>query len=126
MKQILVIDDDPQNREVVRIRLEQAGHRVIEAENGMDGLRLAGEQKPSLIILDVMMPRMDGWQVCRQLRQDRETRGIPVIMLTARTQQIEELRGWESGADEYLTKPCDHVRLLQAVEKTLRREGAPQ
>ncbi len=126
MKEILVIDDDPQNREVVRIRLERAGHRVIEAENGMDGLRLAGEHKPSLIILDVMMPRMDGWQVCRQLRQDRETRDIPVIMLTARTQQIEELRGWESGADEYLTKPFDHQRLLQSVEQMLNRTGAPQ
>lgn len=124
MLTVLIIDDDPQNREIVRIRLEKAGHRVLEAENGPDGLEAARHERPDVLILDVMMPQMDGWKVCRALRADEAIRETPVLMLTALGRQIEELRGWESGADEYLTKPCDPACLLEAVERLARSRPA--
>lgn len=115
MHKILIVDDDAQNREIVKLRLQQAGFDVQEAVNGEEGVNAAQENPPDMIVLDVMMPKLDGWQVCRLLKSDFRTKKIPVIMLTARNQQIEELRGWESGADEYLTKPCDYKVLLEKI-----------
>jgi DNA-binding response OmpR family regulator len=117
MIKVLLIDDDEQNREIIKLRLEQAGFKVEEAANGEEGLALAREAQPNLIVLDVMMPKMDGWQACRGLKSNEKTKDIPVIMLTARTQQIEELRGWESGVDDYMTKPCDHKVLIQKINQ---------
>jgi DNA-binding response OmpR family regulator len=117
MSKILVIDDDPSNRDILRTRLEMAGHEVTEAPNGEEGLRLLALCVPDVVILDVMMPKMDGWQVCHQIRANPKTHAIPVLMLTARGQQIDQLRGWESGADEYLTKPWDPAKLMELVDK---------
>ena|SRR5258706_7806062 len=117
MSRILVIDDDPENREILRIRLEQSGHEVKEAPNGEEGLRLSEEFLPHLIFLDVMMPKVDGLQVCREIKSNPKTERIPVIMLTACDQQIDKLRGWENGADEYLAKPWDPAKLLEVVGK---------
>jgi DNA-binding response OmpR family regulator len=117
VSRILVIDDDPTNREILRSRLEMAGHEVTEAPNGEEGLRLLEEAASDLVILDVMMPRVDGWQICRQIKTNPKTNTIPVVMLTALGQQIDQLRGWESGADDYLTKPWDPAKLLELVEK---------
>ena len=119
MSKILVIDDDAEARDILRTRLELAGHAVSEAANGEEGLKLVESSAPDIIVLDVMMPKVDGWLVCRILKSNKKTEAIPVVMLTARTQQIEELRGWESGADEYLTKPCDHDRLLAVINRLL-------
>lgn len=119
MPRILVVDDDAVNRDILKTRLEAAGYEVSEAVNGEEGIHLAQELPPDLIILDVMMPKVDGLLACRILKTNEKTKGIPIVMLTARSQQLEELRGWESGADEYLTKPCDHQRLLAAVAQFL-------
>lgn len=119
MPRILVVDDDAVNRDIVRTRLEAAGYEVCEAGNGEEGVNLAQKQVPDLIILDVMMPKVDGLLACRILKTNASTRNVPVLMLTARNRQLEEMRGWESGADEYLTKPCDHAQLLATVARLL-------
>jgi len=119
MARILIVDDDVINRDILKTRLEAAGYEVAEAANGEDGIGLALKAPPDLIILDVMMPKVDGLLACRILKADEKTKGIPIVMLTARSRQLEELRGWESGADEYLTKPCDHQNLLSVVARFL-------
>ncbi|MFA5976108.1 MAG: response regulator [Elusimicrobiota bacterium] len=119
MAYVLIADDDPDNRNLLKIRLEAIGHEVMEATDGEDGLRRAQRQKPDLVILDVMMPKIDGWELCRRLRADPKTHTTPIIMLTACSQDIEQLRGWESGADEYLTKPWDAEKLMQAITRLL-------
>jgi len=116
---ILIVDDDLENREIIKLRLEQAGFEIQEASNGEEGVAMALKNTPDMIVLDVMMPKMDGWQVCRKLKLNVQTKNIPIIMLTARNQKIEELRGWESGANEYLTKPCDPKVLLEKIGSLL-------
>ncbi|OGR79113.1 MAG: hypothetical protein A2107_15840 [Verrucomicrobia bacterium GWF2_62_7] len=123
MAKILIVDDDVTNRDILRTRLESAGYEIAEAVNGEEGVNLAQQMPPDLIILDVMMPKVDGLLACRILKANDKTRSIPIVMLTARSQQMEELRGWESGADEYLTKPCDHQRLLAVVAQFLPAAG---
>src|SRR5258708_4928437 len=120
MSKILVIDDDPANRDILRARLEQAGHEVTEAPDGEEGLRCLEAAGLDLVLLDVMMPRVDGLQVCRRIKANPKTKGIPVVMLTALGQQIDQLRGFESGADEYLMKPWDSVKLLELADKWCR------
>src|SRR5665213_3675996 len=105
MSKILIVDDNLANREILRMRLERLGHEVLEAEDGEAGVLLANTESPELIFLDVMMPKKDGWQACRDLKQDVKTRAIPVVMLTALQQTAEELRRNGSGADDFLTKP---------------------
>jgi two-component system cell cycle response regulator len=122
---ILLIDDDPENRDILKTRLERAAHKVIEAQNGEEGLALAVSSTPDLIILDVMMPKMDGWQVCRLLKANPVTSPIPVVMLTACSKQVEELRGYESGANDYMMKPWDHDRLLEIIRKWTPGAPAP-
>ena len=119
MSKILIVDDDQENREIVRVRLELAGYQVDEATNGEEALAYVQNTPPDLIILDVMMPKMDGWNVCRTLKGNALTRKIPIVMLTACSKQIEEMRSYESGADDFLTKPWDPENLKQVVEKWL-------
>lgn len=121
MAKILIIDDDISNRDILKTRLEAAGYAVAEAGNGEEGIKTAQDLAPDLIIMDVMMPKVDGRLACRILKSNPKTKGIPVVMLTARSQQMEELRGWESGADEYLAKPCDHQRLLALIAQFLSK-----
>ncbi|OGS07427.1 MAG: hypothetical protein A2270_00435 [Elusimicrobia bacterium RIFOXYA12_FULL_51_18] len=119
MAKILIIDDDAANRDMLKTRLEASGYAVVEAANGEEGVKTAQDLAPDLIIMDVMMPKVDGRLACRILKSNPKTKDIPVVMLTARSRQMEELRGWESGADEYLTKPCDHKRLLELIAQFL-------
>lgn len=119
MKKILIIDDDTFNRDILKTRLEAAGYAVAEAGNGEEGVKAARDLAPDLVLMDVMMPKVDGRLACRLLKSDPKTKDITVVMLTARSQQMEELRGWESGADEYLTKPCEHKRLLEVIAQFL-------
>lgn len=116
---ILIVDDDFQNRDILRARLEQAGYEVGEATNGEEGLESAFKYKYDLILLDIMMPKKDGWEVCKSIKAHPKTKDIPIVVLTARSQNIDELRSWESGANDYLTKPVDPVRLLEVVEQLL-------
>jgi len=117
MSKILVIDDDAANRDILRDRLEPAGYEVVEASNGEEGLRLLESVPTGLVLLDVMMPRLDGWEVCRRIKANPKTHAVRVVMLTALGQQIDQLRGWECGADEYLVKPWDPARLLELVRQ---------
>jgi DNA-binding response OmpR family regulator len=125
MATILLIDDDPENRDILKTRLEQAGYQVMEAQNGEEGLALSVSCKPDLIFLDVMMPKMDGWQVCRSLKANPATGQVPIVMLTACSKQVEELRGYESGANDYMMKPWDLEHLLGIVRKWVPGASGP-
>ena len=116
---ILVVDDEPSIVELVRFTLEDADVRVVEASDGAEALILARRIKPDLVLLDVQMPRLDGLEVCRQLRRDSDFTRTPIIMLTAAGQQADRTRGIAAGADEYLTKPFSPLALLALVEAFL-------
>ena len=119
-KQILIVDDEERLRALVRAYMEQEGFAVLTAGNGVEALRIARQAKPDLIILDVMMPEMDGWEFLRRLRQERAT---PVIMLTARVEDTDSILGLELGADDYVTKPFSPRVLTARVRAVLRRSG---
>lgn len=117
---ILVVDDELPIRELVRFNLEKAGYTVSEADNGCDAVKMA-QEKPDLIVLDLMLPEMDGLEVCRQIKGTRQTSGIPVIMLTARDDEFDKVVGLELGADDYMTKPFSPRELVARVKAVLRR-----
>ena len=119
MTTILVVDDEPSIVELVRFTLEDAEVRVVEASDGAEALILARRIKPDLVLLDVQMPRLDGLEVCRQLRRESDFARTPIIMLTAAGQQAYRTRGLGAGADEYLTKPFSPLALLALVEALL-------
>jgi two-component system response regulator ResD len=116
---VLVVDDEEQLRSLVRLYLEKEGFRVEEATDGKDALRKTKQSHYDLIVLDVMMPELDGWEVCRKIRQ--EQRNIPVIMLTAKTQIEDKLVGFDMGADDYISKPFDPRELVARIQSLLRR-----
>ena len=119
---ILVIDDEPEVLELVGFNLQQSGFSVATANNGRDGLTKARTISPSLIVLDVMMPEMDGLEVCKALRRDAATAPIPIIILTARASEIDRVLGLELGADDYVTKPFSPRELVLRVKKLIERE----
>ena len=118
-KKILVVDDDPDQREVICSSLKEAGFDIGTATNGIEGLKMARAGSPDLIVLDVMMPDMDGFAVCVTLREDDATASIPVLMLTGLCSYISQLTGLESGATDYLVKPFKPEQLLSKVEALL-------
>lgn len=125
MKTILVVDDEPGIVQIARDYLDRAGFRVITAGDGAAALRLARAERPSLLVLDLMLPGMDGLDVTRALRQDPATAKLPIIMLTARVEETDRLIGLELGADDYITKPFSPRELVARVRAVLRRsEGA--
>ena len=115
---ILVVDDDPNVVELVRLYLERDGHEVLIANDGVAGLEMAREELPDLIVLDLMMPRMDGMEVCRTLRAESS---VPVVMLTAMVEEDDRLAGFDLGADDYVTKPFSPRELAARVRAVLRR-----
>lgn len=118
MKTILIIDDEPKIHRVVRGYLEQAGFRVVVAEDGQAGLIAFRHEKPDLVVLDLMLPVMDGFEVCRRVRREST---VPIIMLTARVDEVDKLLGLESGADDYVVKPFSPRELVARVRAVLRR-----
>jgi len=118
-KKILVVDDEPDFRMMLRARLEANNYEVSEAEDGAVGLEKARNTKPDLIILDVMLPKMDGYKVARLLKFDEKHRNIPIVLLTARSQQSDRETGMAVGADAYLTKPHNPEDMLEIVAKLL-------
>ena len=117
-KIVLVIEDDPNTAALVALYLEREGFRPVTAGNGETGLALAEQRWPDLVILDLMLPKMDGWEVCRRLRQKSE---VPVIMLTARGEEIDRVAGLTLGADDYVVKPFSPRELVARVKAVLRR-----
>jgi two-component system KDP operon response regulator KdpE len=121
-RKILIVDDESGLRELVRINLEHEGFGVLQAENGVQGLDAVREGQPDLVIMDVMMPEMDGWEACKKLR---EFSTVPVLMLTARVQSQDIVTGLDSGADDYLLKPFNMDELMARVRALLRRVPSP-
>ena len=119
MKKILIVDDEQDIVESLKFVLEGNDYTCYCAYNGEDGLKLAKELMPDLIILDVMMPRINGYKISRLLKFDSKYKDIPIIMVTARSQEEDKLIGEETGADEYITKPFDLDEVLQTVNKYL-------
>ena len=117
---VLIVDDDSTNRDILGTLLAAQGFAIFTAIDGEQGLAVAREQKPDLILLDVMMPKMDGIEVCRRLKSDPALPFMPVIMVTARTDSKDIVAGLEVGADEYLTKPVDPDALVARVKSMLR------
>ncbi len=117
-KKVLVVDDDAKTVELVKLYLERDSYKVITAYDGVEGLRLARESHPDLIVLDIMLPGMDGLEVCRTLRNETD---VPIIMLTARTTENDKLTGLDIGADDYVTKPFSPKELAARVRVILRR-----
>lgn len=117
---ILIVDDNPANVEIFQMRLAANNYEIITATDGETGLAKARDQKPDLILLDIMMPKMDGIEVCRHLRADSSLPFMPIIMVTAKADTKDVVKGLEAGADEYLTKPVDHAALVARVKSMLR------
>jgi len=118
---VLVVEDEPAQREVLAYNLQAEGFRVSKAENGEEALLLVDEQAPDLIVLDWMLPSVSGIEVCRRLKSRNETRNVPIIMLSARAEEVDRVRGLETGADDYVVKPYSVVELMARVRAQLRR-----
>ena len=118
---VLVADDDENLLAIVSYRLERSGYVVIAANDGEEAVRLALAERPDLAVLDVMMPKLDGYEVTRRLRQHEQTRRMPVILLTARAQEADVARGFEAGADDYVRKPFSPQELRARVHAILGR-----
>lgn len=118
---VLMADDDRDIISFVSINLQNEGFDVVTADDGEQALEVAFDLRPDLVLLDVMMPKLDGFEVCRRLRQDVRTRHLPVIMLTARTHSADKVVGLTAGADDYIIKPFDPLELMARVKSTLRR-----
>ncbi len=121
-KRVLIVDDEPDIVEVLKQRLLGAGYEVMVAEDGFKGLEMARNEKPDLIILDLMLPKVEGYKVCRMLKFDKDYSFIPIIILTARSQPVEEEIGYETGANLFLTKPFDGNFLLAKVGELLKQD----
>ncbi|KAJ56820.1 chemotaxis protein CheY [Actibacterium mucosum KCTC 23349] len=118
---VLVVEDEPAQREVLAYNLEAEGFDVSKAENGEEALLLVDEMAPDIIVLDWMLPNVSGIEVCRRLKTRSDTRNVPIIMLSARSEEVDRVRGLETGADDYVVKPYSVVELMARVRAQLRR-----
>lgn len=118
---VLVVDDEEHILELINYNLMAAGYEVLQANNGEEAIKIAIEEKPNLILLDLMIPGKDGYDVCREVRSNNTTKSIPIIMLTAKSEEIDKILGLELGADDYITKPFSVRELMARVKAVLRR-----
>jgi two-component system alkaline phosphatase synthesis response regulator PhoP len=121
-KKILVIEDDPATSRLVDYSLKHEGYEVVTATNGLEGIRKAQSEAPDLVILDVMLPGMDGFEICHRLRTEPNTAAMPILMFSAKAQEIDKNTGIKVGADDYLTKPAAPAEIINRVEKLLARK----
>lgn len=121
MKKILVIEDEKEISELLYVFMEKAGYQVLTADDGIKGVELFEKQRPDLVLLDIMLPEMNGYEVCKRIRESSD---VPVIMLTALSSEQEQMAGYELKIDEYVTKPFSIPILLKKIEAVLRRNGA--
>ncbi len=125
-KKILIVEDEANIRELLRLYLEREGYTVIEAENGVEGIKKWKSDKPDMLLLDVMMPVMDGWAVCKEIRMESD---VPIIMLTAKGETADRVSGLEMGADDYIVKPLEMPEVIARVRAVFRRmapDDAPE
>ncbi len=122
---ILVVDDEPEAVELLEFNLKQAGFEVVTAADGAEALQRVRTQAPALVVLDLMLPEIDGLEVCKLLRRDAATERIPIIMLTARAAEVDRILGLELGADDYVTKPFSPRELVLRIRKILQRHQPP-
>jgi two-component system alkaline phosphatase synthesis response regulator PhoP/two-component system response regulator VicR len=118
-KKIMAVDDERHIVRLIQVNLERSGYQVVTAFDGQEALRKVETEKPDVIVLDVMMPKMDGFEVLKRLQANPDTREIPVIMLTAKAQDADVFRGWSSGVSAYLTKPFNPLELITFVKRIL-------
>jgi CheY-like chemotaxis protein len=124
-KRILCIEDEPEMIDLIRLILGRRGYDVLGAAGGMEGIQMVREQLPDLVLLDLMMPYMDGWQVYQQMKADESTRGIPVIVVTAKAQNIDKVLGVHiAKVDDYISKPFSPQDLLNSVERIIGSKGS--
>ncbi len=121
---ILIVEDESALVTMLRYNLERDGYRIVEARDGEEALMVVREERPDLVLLDWMLPLMSGLEVCRQLRRRTETRDVPIIILTARGEELDKVRGLDAGADDYITKPFSQRLLVERIRSLLRRERA--
>jgi len=119
-KKILIVDDEMDIVETLSMALEKEGYECMTANNGIDALNMARAENPNIILLDIMLPKMNGYKVARLLKFDEKYKHIPVIMLTARSQETDRIQGIETGADDYLTKPFDLKTLISMIKNHIR------
>lgn len=119
MPKILLVEDNEMNRDMLSRRLERRGYHIVTAENGEQGLSMARFEAPDLILMDITLPEMDGWEVARLLKSDESTRHIPIIALTARVLMSDQAKAFEVGCDDYDTKPVDFARLTEKIGNLL-------
>lgn len=124
MPAILVVEDEAHIMELIRFNLQKEGYRVLEAAEGYTALKIVEREKPDLVLLDIMLPGMDGLEVCRHLRRNNLMAGIPVIMLSAKSEELDKVLGLEIGADDYITKPFSPRELIARVKARLRKFSA--
>ncbi|SHE55325.1 MULTISPECIES: response regulator [Caloramator] len=122
-EKILIIDDELHIVELIKYNLEMNGYKVYYALNGTEGINIAYEKKPDLILLDIMLPEMDGFEVCKKIKRDDELSNIPIIMLTAKGEEFDKILGLELGADDYITKPFSVRELVARIKVVLRRNS---
>jgi DNA-binding response OmpR family regulator len=120
-KKILVVDDEVDLVKTIRFSLEAEGYTVLVSYNGEDALNQARKEAPDLVLLDIMLPKLDGYKVCRLLKFDERYKHIPILMLTAKTQEKDKIVGMETGADEYITKPFDMDELMEKIKAYLNK-----
>jgi two-component system, OmpR family, alkaline phosphatase synthesis response regulator PhoP len=123
---VLIIEDDPATSRLVDYSLRHHGYQVITATNGLEGVRKAQTEAPDLVILDVMLPGIDGYEICHRLRADPATRGLRILMFSAKAQDIDKETGKKVGADDYLTKPAAPAEIVDRVEHLLAKKNTPQ
>ncbi|NJK91092.1 MAG: response regulator [Blastochloris sp.] len=123
---ILIIDDEPDVLDLLSMNLKNAGFKVITADNGETGLSKARSEIPALIVLDLMLPKVSGIEVCKLLKRESATSGIPIIMLTAKSEEVDRIVGLELGADDYVTKPFSPRELLLRIQSVLRRSKSAE
>lgn len=126
MARLLIVEDETDLRQVLEYNLRQAGHDALAAATGAEGMRLAREQHPDLVLLDLMLPDLSGTDICRMLKEGPDTKTIPIIMLTARGEEVDRVMGFELGADDYVVKPFSVRELMLRIQAVLRRIGAPE
>ena len=126
MQKILVADDDPSVREVIRFALAKAGYTVVTAEHGVAALALLARERPALLVLDILMPELDGLEVCKRLRADPANAGLPILFVSSRDDEVDRIIGLEMGGDDYLSKPFSPRELVARVKAILRRVTAPR